>query len=233
MESTRETILGILRRRGQATVDELTKELGLAPATIRRHLDILIRDGYVEVEQVRRKTGRPHYLFSLSEEGEGLFPKHYVRLTSRIIEEIVSLTPEETTGRAGNELADLVFEKMAQRLAQRIAPRVHGPTLEARLSSTAQALAEEGIAFDIERTDGGYLLVGHGCPCPRVADGPGHVCAHDQRLLSLLTGAEVRPVEPASLGLKGHCAYLVREGRDQVGPSGPAEGGLPTEASHR
>src|ERR1700675_1085752 len=100
MESTRQTILNILRRR-QATVDQLTKELGLAPATIRRHLDILARDGPGDVTQVRRKTGRPHYLFSLSEKGEELFPKHYVRITNRLIEEIVALTPNETTGRAG------------------------------------------------------------------------------------------------------------------------------------
>ena len=66
METTRQTILGILRRR-QATVGDLTTELGLAPATIRRHLDILARDGHVDVSQVRRRTGRPHYLFSLSE----------------------------------------------------------------------------------------------------------------------------------------------------------------------
>ena len=60
METTRQTILSILRRRRRATVDELTKELGLAPATVRRHLDILARDSHVEVSQVRRKTGRPH-----------------------------------------------------------------------------------------------------------------------------------------------------------------------------
>jgi DeoR family suf operon transcriptional repressor len=209
MESTRQTILNILRRR-QATVDELTKELGLAPATIRRHLDILARDGHVDVTQVRRKTGRPHYLFSLSEKGEELFPKHYVRITNRLIEEIVALTPNETTGRAGGELADLVFEKMAQRLAQRIGPRIHGSTLAERLASTTEALAEEGILFDVERAGGEYLLLGHGCPCPRMANGAGQACAHDQRLLSLLLAADVTYVAPESLGRDGYCAYRVR-----------------------
>src|SRR3990172_10656022 len=124
MESTRQTILNILRRR-QATVEELTNELGLAPATVRRHLDILARDGHVDVTQVRRKTGRPHYLFTLSEKGEELFPKHYVRITNRMIEEIVALTTDETKGRAGGELADLVFEKMAQRLPPPTPPPTH------------------------------------------------------------------------------------------------------------
>jgi predicted ArsR family transcriptional regulator len=191
METSRQTILNILRRR-QATVEQLTSELGLAPATVRRHLDILARDGHVNISQVRRKTGRPHYLFALSEKGEELFPKHYVRITNRLIEEIVALTREETAGRGGGDLADLVFEKMAQRLAQRIVPRIHGSTLGERLASATEALAEEGIVFDVEGAREGYLLVGHGCPCPRSASDGGQACAHDQRLLS-------------------YCAYLVRE----------------------
>jgi predicted ArsR family transcriptional regulator len=211
METTRQQILGILRRRRLATVDELTKELGLAPATVRRHLDILSRDGHVDVGQVRRKTGRPHYVFSLSEAGEDLFPKHYVRITNRLIEEIVSLRPEETAARAGPELAGLVFEKMAQRLAQKVAPRIHGHTLAERVRATTEVLAEEGIVFDVEASDGGYLLVGHGCPCPRVAPGNGQVCAHDQKLLSMLLAADVTYVEPSSLGQEGYCAYRVRE----------------------
>lgn len=215
METTRQTILGILRRR-KATVDDLTKELNLAPATIRRHLDILARDGHVDVTQVRRKTGRPHYLFSLSEAGEDLFPKHYVRTTNRLIEEIVALEPRETANCSGPELADLVFEKMAQRLAQKIAPRVHGVALPERLRATTEALAEEGIVFDVEEDGESYLLLGNGCPCPRVAENGRHVCTHDQRLLSTLLGTDVTYVEPGSLGREGFCAYRVREGSPEA-----------------
>ena len=210
METTRQTILNIIRRRN-ATVEDLTSELSLAPATVRRHLDILTRDGHVNVTQERRKTGRPHYVYSISEKGEDLFPKHYVRITNRLIEEIVALSPTETTGRGGIELADLVFEKMAQRMAQKIAPRIHGSALPDRIQATTEALADEGIVFDVEKNDDSYLLVGHGCPCPRVAAEHGHACAHDQRLLSLLLGAEVTYVAPEAIGREGYCAYRVRD----------------------
>ncbi len=230
MESTRQTILEILRRRRQATVADLTDELGLAPATIRRHLDILSRDGCLEVSQVRRKTGRPHYLFSLSEAGEDLFPKHYVRITNRLIEEVMALTPEETAGRSGSGLADLVFEKMAKRLAQRIAPHIHGAKLAERVATATVALEEEGIAFEVEEADGGFLLVGHGCPCPRATQGDDLACAHDQRLLSLLLAADVTYVEPESLGQDGYCAYRVQERAPANAP--PAiDGDLPTAQS--
>ncbi len=219
METTRQTILSILRRRN-VTVDGLTNELSLAPATVRRHLDILTRDGHVDVAQERRKTGRPHYVYSISEKGEELFPKHYVRITNRLIEEIVALSPDETKGRGGIELADLVFEKMAQRMAHKIAPRVHGFDLSDRLRATTEALADEGIVFEIEKRDDGFLLVGHGCPCPRVAADHGHACAHDQRLLSLLLGADVTYVAPEAVGHEGYCAYQVRE-RNTLLPDSP------------
>ncbi len=210
METTRQTILSILRRR-RATVDDLTKELGLAPATVRRHLDILARDGHVDVEQVRRSTGRPHYLFSLSESGEDLFPKHYVRITNRLIEEIVALEPEETADCSGPDLANLVFEKMAKRLAQRVAPHVHGADLAERIAAVTDALNGEGIAFDVEERDGDYLLIGRGCPCPRAAGRQRQVCAHDQRLLSTLLAADVSYVEPETVGDGGFCAYRVSQ----------------------
>lgn len=211
MENTRQTILEILRRRQQVTVEGLTKELGLAPATVRRHLDILMRDAYVDVQQVRRDTGRPHYVFSLSEEGEDLFPKHYVRLTNRLIDEIVALAPEEIEGRGGAELADLIFDRMAERLAQIYAPRITGSTLEERVGQVVDAFAEEDIMLEARRTDEGYLLLGYGCPCRRVRDSYGQICSHHRRLLTCLLDADVQAVEPSALEGGVYCAYQVQE----------------------
>ncbi|MBI4299956.1 MAG: DeoR family transcriptional regulator, partial [Chloroflexi bacterium] len=46
MQSTRGHIVELLKRHGGATVDELSKVLGLASMTIRQHLAILERDSY-------------------------------------------------------------------------------------------------------------------------------------------------------------------------------------------
>jgi len=211
VETTRQTILEILRRRKEATIDELTRLLGLAPATIRRHLDILMRDSLVSVGQVRRETGRPHYVFSLTEVGEDLFPKNYIRLTNRLIEEIVGLDTEETRGRNGVELAELVFEKMAERTAQTYTSRVTGATLEERLEEVVNLLLGEGMIFEWRQGEGGYYLLGHGCPCRRVADAHTQMCSHDQHLLATLLRAEVEPVEPATVGGESYCAYRVTE----------------------
>jgi predicted ArsR family transcriptional regulator len=211
VESTRQVILDLLRRRKQATVEDLTQALGLAPATIRRHLDILMRDSYVAVDQVRRETGRPHYVFSLTDVGEDLFPKNYVRLTNRLIEEIMALESSETKGKNGAEIADLVFQKMAERLAQTYAARVTGETLEERVAQVAELLAAEGHTLDWREADEGFLLLGYGCPCRRVADSHSQMCSHDQHLLTRLLDADVEFVKPSAVGVESYCAYLIRE----------------------
>ena len=49
-----------------------------------------------------------------TEAGADMFPHHYVRMTQRLLGEIVSLGQGETAGRSGRQIADVVFERMAE-----------------------------------------------------------------------------------------------------------------------
>jgi predicted ArsR family transcriptional regulator len=209
VDNTRTKIMDLLRRRREATIDDLTTALDLAPATIRRHLDILQRDGYVTVRPVRRETGRPHYAFSMTEAGEDLFPRHYVRITSRLIEEILALGPEDTAGRSGHDLAAVIFDRMAQRLVKAYGPRISG-ALDERLRQVARLLAGEGLSLEVEQHDGEWFIVGSGCPCQRVTRGESEGCSHDERLLQALLRADVSRV-PNDGGAGGFWGYRVRE----------------------
>ena len=70
MDGTRAGMVELLQHCNGLTVEALTESLGLAAATVRRHLDVLQRDGHVEREAVRRSTGRPHYVFKLTQAAE-------------------------------------------------------------------------------------------------------------------------------------------------------------------
>lgn len=208
--------MDILRRRVEATVDDLTQSLDLAPATIRRHLDILQRDGYITVRPVRRETGRPHYAFSLTEAGEDLFPQHYIRITNRLIDEIVSLDPAETAGKSGQDLAGLIFERMADRLARIYGPRINGRTTAERISQVVSALSNEGLVFDAVEKDEGFLLLGRGCPCRRVADSHPAMCSYDNQLLAKLLDTQVEPTSSQVEDGESYCAYFVKKEPAQV-----------------
>lgn len=208
LESSREAILEILRHRDGVSVDELTHALGLAGATVRRHLDVLMRDGFVSVSQVRGGAGRPRYAFALTEAGTELFSQHYVRLTRRLLEEMMALGSDETAGRSGQQLASLIFEKLADRLAREYAPRVEGTTVEERARSGAALLAADGFDYEVLADATGVRLLGRGCPCRRF--GPGRDdCQHDRALLERIVGSPVTALDRAQLPADFACGYRI------------------------
>jgi len=210
VEGTREAILSILRKRDGVSVDDLARELELAGATVRRHLDVLLRDDLVSVTQVRGLTGRPRYAFSLTETGAELFPHHYVGLTHRLLSEIVKLDVGETAGQDGTAITGLLFTKMSQRLADDYASRVEGETLEARVRSTAHLLADEGIDYEVDASDAGVRLLGRGCPCGRFTTGGAEFgCDHDRQLLEVMIGVAVETLPDDQLPNDFLRGYLV------------------------
>ncbi|MEX2376316.1 MAG: helix-turn-helix domain-containing protein [Dehalococcoidia bacterium] len=214
IEGTREEILALLRRHTAMTVEDLATELGLAGATVRRHLDVLLRDDLVSVSQVRGGPGRPRHVFSLTEAGAGAFPHHYVRMTQRLLGAIVGLQAGETAGRSGREIAGVVFDRMAARIAEEYAPRVQGSTLEQRARSAVALIAAEGLDFEVFVEDDGIHLLGRGCLCSRADDptAPVQPCEHDQSLLTALIGGNVRPLPLYRVPHEFHCGYLIATG---------------------
>ena len=218
--NTREAILEILRHFDARSVEELAGAVDLAGATVRRHLDVLIRDGYVSVSEVRGRTGRPRHAFSLTEAGADFFGHHYVRITRRLLHEIASLTADDTAGLDGAGLAELVFDRISVRLADEYRPHIDGDTLAERTHEAARLLEDEGFDFEVVEDGDGLRVLGRDCPCRRLsqtADSPpfarahGDACGHDRQLLEMLIGARVEPYEDDALPAEFVCAYAIRE----------------------
>ena len=90
MQATRQSILNILKERGQTTVEQLSDELKLTPVTIRHHLDILRSEGLVEAPKVQRRQspGRPQHIYTLTEHAANYFPKNYVAFADLTLQEL-------------------------------------------------------------------------------------------------------------------------------------------------
>ena len=69
MHNTKTEILALLKRSDGATVDDIATSLSLASMTVRQHLTALQRDALIQAQEVRRATGRPHYLYSPERRG--------------------------------------------------------------------------------------------------------------------------------------------------------------------
>jgi predicted ArsR family transcriptional regulator len=209
MKGTRDEIVSLLRERGEGTVADLAAAVGIAPAAVRRHLEILCGEGTVEYRAVKQPTGRPYFAYRLTEKAREAALNDYPRLLARLVSEVASLDREQTAGKDGRELLDAVFANMGAHLAADYLPRVHGETLEERVSSVTDVLKDEGIVERWSRADDGLHLSTSTCPHRRAAEASPGVCESEVRLISTLIGAEVVPMARLVQGAAA-CEYLVK-----------------------
>jgi len=191
MQSTRSQILEILKKRGRSSVEELAATLSLSPMTVRQHLSVLERERYVTTNVQRRRLGRPHYVYSLTPQGEDLFPKQYLILAERLMIELQALDAKEIAGLEAEAKLRLIFEKMADRLASLHQGRLAGRTLEDKVRLVAEILNEEGNLAEWRDEGHEYAIIDYNCPYLRVAERHVHVCAFHLRFLSRLFETKV------------------------------------------
>lgn len=204
---TRERIVEILQKQGEARAEELAKLLKLAPATVRRHLDILQRDGLVAYEVVHRDTGRPHHSYFLTEASLEMLPRKYHRLSSSLIQELASLGSQELDGKDGLEVLAQLYQRMGQRLAARHGERMLGKDLGERVTEVCRILNEEGFSAECQTEGDHYALVAHNCPYRLVAEAHKSLCAVDQTFIKGLLGVDV--VRATSLATGQECCRYV------------------------
>jgi predicted ArsR family transcriptional regulator len=123
--STRMEVLELLRRKGDASAETISSDLGVTPNAVRQHLTNLEREGFVVSHPERRRRGRPSLLFSLTERADSVFPKRYGQLASMVLQEVQDM--------GGPEALDEVFARMASRHAKAIAPTLEGLEFDDKL----------------------------------------------------------------------------------------------------
>lgn len=203
MQSTRERILQIVQQRRQETVGGLARELGLAPATVRRHLDILQRDGLVAFTEVRKGTGRPEHSFSLTDRGHESLPKAYDALLAGLMKELGAMPRADLADRDGRELLDLALSRMGARAARAFGERSHEDPVDAAL----HALRELDFEPAVERVPGGLRFALSNCPFRSVAMATEAVCSYDTALLKGILGTSVRRASCITRG-DSCCQYV-------------------------
>jgi len=167
--STRGRVAASLRRRRSASAVELAQELQLSPNAIRQHLASLEREGLVRERPVRRGKTKPTNEFSLTGEGERLFPQRYDVLLNAVLREVREL--------GGDGVVTQIFERMGRRSAEKAAARVEGVQGEKRVGVLVDLLREHGVEADYSADGSTYVLREHNCPYAETVKEHPQVCS--------------------------------------------------------
>lgn len=207
MQETRRVILEILRRRQQATVDEIVEELqksrgNITAVTVRHHLKLLQAEALITAPELRRRSapGRPQYVYALTEKAHEHFPQNYQRLAEGLLGQLQKHLPP-----AG---VNVILEGVADQMAGDA--QIPEGCLTDRLDAVVGYLTERGYEAYWETGQDGYILYTSNCPYHNISGSNEMLCEMDLRLISSLLSVVPRRISHVHAG-DATCSYLIPE----------------------
>jgi predicted ArsR family transcriptional regulator len=174
---------------GPSTAAELAERLGLTPAAIRRHLDLLLAAGHLEARERRiygaRGRGRPAKVFVLTDAGRSVFYTAYDDMAIDALEFLATSAGPEAVTR----FAEARMTEDEKRYRERIAHAGPGITPAQAL---AVALSEDGYVASTLPSGFGEQLCQHHCPVAHVAERFPTICEVETAAFSRLLGVHVQ-----------------------------------------
>jgi predicted ArsR family transcriptional regulator len=187
---TRDRVAQLLLERGACTAAQLSAELGLSPAAIRKHLDAMLADHLVETRELRltgpRGRGRPAKAFVLTAAARESFPHFYDGIATAALHWIAQQGgPEALSSFAAEQVRPL-----ERRLRAAVCQAGDDPM--ARAEALAEALTAEGYAANATTIASGGQLCQHHCPVAHVAAEFPQLCDAETEVISRIVGTHVQ-----------------------------------------
>ena len=190
----RRAVLYAVRRRGEATAEQVAEQLDITVSGARQQLTVLARDGLVESSEL---------VYSATADADAYFPKAYGELTNELLGYVAD---------TDHELLDRLFAKRREARIEGARMRLASKrTLRAKVAELTRILDEDGYLASWEQFEpGGFRIVEHNCAIWAVAERYGQACTSELEFIrTVLDGAEVERVQHMVAGAR-RCAYEVR-----------------------
>ena len=202
LSSAQRHVAVALKRRGEASADELAEALGITPSAVRQHLAALKSAGLVASRQERGRPGRPADFYHSTDLAEALFSRSSGDLSVELLGHIEEEDPE---------LIPRVFERRRRRRVEQARDQLAGKSLDEQVAVLAKILDGEGYLADFDKLPGGsYRMNLHSCSIWAVASRYGQACATELEFLrEVLPETEIERVAHKMAGAYV-CGYEIR-----------------------
>jgi DeoR family suf operon transcriptional repressor len=202
MISTREKVLQSLLAHPRSTITELGEKVGINSISVRHHISSLLIEGLIVAEEERHGVGRPRQVYYLTESGSERFPTNYLRLTTKILDQMKSTLPAPVVDKLFTEIA-LDMSANYQDLAINL-------SLEEKLNLIKTLHSREGFTVEWEKAGDEYRIHEISCPYFHVGQNHPEVCKVDQTMISSILSIPVEKINCLLLG-NDHCTYVVKQ----------------------
>ena len=199
--ATQRRVLVALKRRGEATAEELATALDISSSAVRQHLSALRSAGFITARQERGHTGRPADRYHATDLTEPLFVTTDSSLSLQLLEHIEEEDPE---------LVSRVFERRRRRLVEDAKDKLKGKPIDERVAVLTELLDAQGYLADSDTLSGTHYRINlHSCALWAVANRYQQACVAELDFIrDLIPDATVERVTHKTDGAHT-CAYEI------------------------
>lgn len=208
--STKQDILTLLLKQGEANAQALAETLNISPQAIRRHLKDLQDEGLIQHEAVQAGMGRPNYLYRLSKAGRDQFPERYDNFAMSLLDTLAASIDKA-------QFND-ILRKQWERKALEYRERVGNGSLQERVAQLVELRKAEGYMAEYhaveskppESAGSQYVITEYNCAISHIAESFPTICGHELEMFGLaLEGCKVERTHWMVEG-EHQCGYLVQ-----------------------
>lgn len=199
---TRDAVARSILENGPSTAVVLGERLGLTPAGIRRHLDLLVIDGVLEAREphaaLAKGRGRPSKVFVMTDNGREKFEHSYDDLAVAALK----FMSAKSGSSAVKDFARFRAEDIQKKVAATLAKRTN------KVEALATFLSEQGYATTVAPRGTGEEICQHHCPIAHVAAEFPELCEAETEAFSNLLGTHVQRLATIAHG-DGVCTTYI------------------------
>ncbi|CAM3471092.1 helix-turn-helix transcriptional regulator [Cytobacillus oceanisediminis] len=202
-KSTKDLILRLIKTSGRLSIIEMASELGITEMAVRRHIQILEKDAYIESVILRQTKGRPSKLYQLTKKGEDLFPKKYKQLSVELLKELKSMGQES--------LITELFTRRKNRLVQQYEIQTSEKTFAEKLEILTEIQSIEGFMPEIRKEEGQIHLKEYNCPYIETAAEFKQICKSEKEFIKDFLDTNEVEIKSCMAAGDGCCHYIITQ----------------------
>ena len=179
----------VLRSEAGLTVDEIAKVLSISRNAVNQHIASLEANGIIESVSLSDTGGRPSRLYTLTEKGQELFPRHYALFSNLLVRWVRQKMGDKKFKSCMSDLGQQVAAEFQNRVAAH-------KTLTKKIHEVSTIMLELGYDTNIDGSAAkNSEIIASNCVFHKLAEESTEVCELDMSLLSTLLDANIEHKE--------------------------------------
>ncbi|HLS07139.1 MAG TPA: DeoR family transcriptional regulator [Bacillota bacterium] len=206
--STKEKLLNILKKDHESTIKDIMVYFSISEIAVRRHLNELESQDFVQRKKIKQDIGRPYYVYCLTEKGHQTFPNQFEQLPLEILQDL-----EDSQGK--QVVNDVLNQRMSREI-ESFNKKLKDKTFDEKVAALATIQDNKGYMIEYEKNKAGdYEIKNYNCPIINIASQYRQLCTNEKKTFSkVFPGSEVISKTCITRG-DHYCQWVITKPKQQ------------------